>query len=497
MIATIIMTNKTPATVSRVAATFAEAGYEAYAVGGYIRDRLLGRPTADLDIAVKRNALEAGRLLAAALGGTFVCLDAVNRIARITLREDESHWQVDLATFDGTIYEDLARRDFTINAMATPLAGAADLNYETIIDPFGGRADLDRRLICAVSDSAFRDDPARLMRAVRLAAELGFQLDPGTVALIRRDAATAASVAGERLREELLRLLAVPGSARWLNVLDSLGLLTTIVPELIAARGVEQPGAHYWDVYQHSLNTVAAVEFVLREGFWEHANIGLLSDIPWTESVAASFAAPVSTGSTRGTLLKLAALLHDIAKPETKSLDEQGFAHFLGHPSRGSEISTALMERLRFSARETGFVSTVVTDHLRPSQMSHEGMPTHRAIYRFFRDTGDAGIPILYLALADYLATHGPDLDLTDWRRQTSLVDYVMREHSHQDELTAGLARLLDGRDLMAAFDLLPGKTVGDLLAALTEAQAAGEITNREQALELARHILESTRRTG
>jgi len=232
--------------LARVGSILTEQGIQAYVVGGFVRDVLLGRDTADIDIAVASDALEIAPEVATALNGKYVLLDKVNRVGRVVLASKAT---LDFSTFKGSIEQDLARRDFTINAMATDLNQLGE-NYRDVqlVDPFNGRGDLEQGIVRSVAEAAFESDPARLLRAVRLAAELGFSIEQKTEAQIRQYSQLIASVAGERVREELVRLLAVSGSAQFLPYLDKLGLLTAIIPELAQSRGVEQPNEHFWDV---------------------------------------------------------------------------------------------------------------------------------------------------------------------------------------------------------------------------------------------------------
>ncbi len=275
-----------------------------------------------------------------------------------------------------------------------------------------------------------------MLRAVRLAAELGFSLDAQTEAQVRGNCHLISGVAGERVREEFLRLLAVPQSRHFLPYLDELGLITAIIPELAGAKGVKQPKEHFRDVFDHSLETVVAVDFVLRQGAWEYASDEVLAATPWSEVLAQHFSREVSHGSTRRVLLKLAALLHDVAKPQTKAVAEDGRVRFLGHGKLGAAVAAGILERLRFSGKEIKLVEVMVREHLRPGQMSQGGLPTRRAIYRYFRDTEGAGIDILFLSLADHLATRGPKLDLGGWREHTRVVEYVLTQHFEQERVS-------------------------------------------------------------
>ncbi len=186
-------------------------------------------------------------------------------------------------------------------------------------------------------------------------------------------------------------------------------------------------------MFGHSLETVRAVDFLLRKGYLEYADDRVLEYVPWSEKLKKHFSAEVSEGSTRASLLKIAGLLHDIAKPETKFLDEEDRLRFFGHADLGAETSSAIMERLRFSSKEIKLIEIMVRHHMRPLQMGHDGeMPTHRAIYRYFRDTGDAAIDTLFLSLADHLSARGPDLNLENWDEHARLVDYILTRRFQQ-----------------------------------------------------------------
>jgi len=473
-----------------------EKGVPGYLVGGFLRDVLLARDTADIDIALDADALAVAPQAAEALGGKYIPLDEASGVGRVVLPARKrtagiKRWQIDFSTLKGNIQQDLAERDFTIDAMAIELGKAAQAAVDSagFIDPFGGRDDLRQRTVRAVSDSAFQADAARLIRAVRLAAELGFHIDSATETLIRRDSLLIAGVAGERTREELLRLLALSGAGRQLAYLDELGLLTALIPELAPTRGVDQPRVHVWDVFDHSIQTVSAVEFLLREGSFEYAGEELLDMVPWSARLSRYFDREVGSGSTRRSLLKLAALLHDIAKPATKTIDDDGRARFLGHPLEGAACAAAILERLRFSKREIKLVALLVKYHLRPLQMSHEGMPTRRAIYRYFRDTGDAGVDLLFLCLADHLATRGRFIDLRQWQEHARMTEYVLDRHFEEESLTVP-PKLIDGHDVMDIFGLSPGPELGALLEKLHESQAAGEVTTRQQAIEYIKSLI-------
>jgi len=469
-----------------------ERQIEAYLVGGFIRDTLMGRSTADIDVAIAADVLKTGPEMAAELGGKYVLLDDVNKIARIVLFQqfpDRDQWYIDLSALAGDIRKDLARRDFTIDAMAIELKSLIENPAKfKVIDPFGGGNDLKRRSIKTVVNSAFESDPVRLLRAVRLAAELDFNITPQTEMLIRSNHSLISKVAGERVREELLRILVTSTAGDRMRFLDDTGLLPVIIPEIEATRGVEQPVEHHWDVLNHSLETVRAVDFLLRQGSWEYGSTEILEQVPWSEEVRCHFSSEISNGSTRASLLKLAALLHDIAKPETKIISNNRL-RFFGHAERGAEIAAGILERLRFSNKEIKLVELMVRYHLRPTQMSHEGMPTTRAIYRYYRDTGNSGIDILFLSLADHLAARGPGLDAAQWNWHAGQVNCIISNCSRRESVI-NPPKLIDGHDLINMFGLKPGPKIREILEEVREAQAAGELITREETLSYVKNRL-------
>jgi poly(A) polymerase len=509
------------ATLAKISHLLAVRKKQGYIVGGFVRDWLLKRETNDIDIAVNGDAITIAREVAREIGGKFVLLDDANNIARVVIVEDEqpggpsqnpespaTEWHFDFSPFTGDIESDLARRDFTINAMALELSRFVAASTSTtsssrksasppaekrfslkLIDPFSGREDLRDKIVRGVSEQIFETDAARLLRAVRLAAELDFTIEPNTESLISRYSQAVTEVPGERVREELLRLLNPPRAAYYLRYLDKLGLLFALIPELAEGKGVEQPTVHFWDVFEHSLQTVAAVEFLIRESDWEYSNEDTLSTAPWSEAIDRHLSQEVSSGSNHKVLLKLAGLFHDIAKPMTKSIDDTGRARFLGHTKQGAAMTATILERLRFSNREIRLVESFVYHHLRPAQMANDELPTQRAIYRYFRDTDEGGIDILFLALADYLASRGPLVSMEEWKKHCQLVNYIMVEHDKQQAKILPV-KLIDGNDIMNTFDLAPGSLIGKLLAMVNEAHASGELSTREEALALVQREL-------
>ena len=459
-------------------------------MGGCVRDAVLGLTPKDLDVAVPADPHVLGRDLAQVLGAAFVALSPEHGVARIVVPASVSapRLTIDLSNFSGSIEADLARRDFTINALALPRSHWLSEDWrDGLLDPFQGRQDLARKQVKAVARDIYQQDPGRLLRTVRVAARLRFKIAPETARLAQQEAPRIAAVSGERLRDEFLAILAGDGAHAQLEILDRLDLLCRIVPELAHTKGVTQPKAHhYWDVWGHLLHAVAAAEAVTGG----HQNSAIYSMVPWTPELQAYFQQEVCDGHQRRTVLKLAALFHDIAKPQTKGPDATGRIRFLGHSELGAEMASRRLAALRVSSRGISMVRAMIEEHLRPFQMRQGAeMPTPRAVYRYFRDLGDVAVDTLYLSMADYLAAKGPELSLERWAGHARMIGHIL-QGSAPVPGPAQPQRLVDGGQLMRYLNLSPGPQVGRLLELIAEAQAVGEISTQAEALALAARAL-------
>lgn len=474
--------------IARVRELLDERSIEGYLAGGTVRDAIMGRESDDIDIVVGASPCDLGPDFATKLNGKFIPLDEVNDIVRVALY-NEAPLHIDFAKMRGSITDDLGRRDFTIDAMAVSLRNIRKFK-NSIIDPFDGRSDIESRVVRSIGEGSFQEDPIRLLRAVRLAAEFGFTIDAGTVAQIKRHSTLIKRVAAERVRDELCRIVAAPKAAESLRLLDALDLLMVIFPELSETRGAEQPKEHFWDVLQHSFETVAAIEFLLHIAGSQYFADDILSFSPWSAELKQYFEGEVAGGRSRGVLLKLAGLLHDIAKPRTRIFEESGRMRFFGHSQEGAIIVKDVIERLKFSAREREMACRMVEHHLRPGQLARDNeLPTPRAIYRYFRDTGDVAIDTIFLNLADHLAARGPMIECDKWREHADTLRYVIEERFKEDTIVKP-PKLIDGNDIIDKYDLTPGPQIGKLLEAVREAQASGEVTTKEEALLLVQRLI-------
>jgi putative nucleotidyltransferase with HDIG domain len=480
-----------------VHALAAERGVRVWPVGGAVRDVLLGRPLHDWDFAVDRGAMKLARAVADALGGAYYPLDEERDTGRVVLVE-EGGTRLDLdfaALRGGSLEVDLLARDFTINALALDQMGV-------LIDVTGGLADLEGGCVRAVSDQAFQDDPLRLLRAVRMASDLGFEIEPQTAAWMQHDAHLLTEPSAERVRDEFVRTLSLPGAAASLERLDAFGLLALVLPELDSLKGVEQSPPHRYDAWRHTLTTVDVLEGIVAAVCSNDFGRSSRADVPSTAwgdlaralgqfsgNVADHLAVEVSSGHDRSQLLKLAALLHDVGKLKTQSEEDDGRIHFYNHELVGAQMAAARMQELRFSRDEVERVRTIVGAHMRPAHLARAGDLARRAIYRFFRATSCGGVDVVLLCLADHLATWGADLQEARWARRLEVAETLLTHWFERYEETVEPSPLITGSELMAELGLEPGPRIGRLLRTLQEAQAAGEVHTREEALALARRI--------
>lgn len=428
-----------------------------------MRDLLLGRQPADLDIAVAGDPAGYARAIADRTATRVVAMgkpgQSVYRVASREMLIDVSPLKND------RIEDDLEARDFTVNAMAWDLGALA------LVDPLDGRGDLAARCIRMVAPHAFENDPLRLLRAYRMAAALGFDIEDDTRKAVRQAVPLIRRPAGERIRVELLQLLGCPDSTRLIEMMAADGLLTALFPEMQAMIGCRQNEHHDFDVFEHTLRAYAALEALINQG----------------AAISASLAGRYTEATPTAAVLKYAMLLHDIGKPASRRVDANGRVRFLGHAGRSSEMAASISQRLRLSRQEVQQAETIIRQHLRPLDLfaAHRRQAAGpKAINRFFRDSAPWSVDILLHALGDRRGKRKvapDDDDFTDF--VAGLIDY----HEETYQTARAAAPLLSGHDLMRHFDLATGPVIGELLAQVEEERLAGSLKTREAALEFVR----------
>ncbi len=470
-----------------------------YLVGGAVRDALLERPTHDLDFALPGNALKIAAQVADRLGAAYFPLADEPRTGRVVLiLGDDDRATLDFASFRGPDLEgDLRARDFTINAMAV----AVDA-LDQVIDPLGGGADLHQRTLRTCQPDSFQNDPLRILRAVRLATALSLHILPETRDQLRQALPMLDQVSPERVRDELFRILESPLPATAFQALDLLGVLDVVLPELVKLKGVPQSPPHISDVFSHTLQTLTRLAGLLSLLSPVHdpdqsgdLMMGLAAGKigRYRQEINAHLDTALTPDRPLRPLLFFAALLSRCGQTTNPARRRRtAGSAFTTIRKLGAEISARLAERLRLSNAEKNRLVTIVRHHMRPLLLAQTGkLPTRRAIYRFFRDTGPAGVDICLLSLADTLATYGPTLPQDIWSDHLDVVRALLEAWWEKRQERVEPAALVRGEDLIRDLQMAPGPDMGLLLERLREAQACGEIKTQAEALALAREWLE------
>lgn len=461
--------------VAQVRAALAAGGVSrAWLVGGALRDLLAGaaRERPDLDVALPGSGETAARSVARDLGGTAFPLD-----------EAEGSWRVALAaggTVDlvplraATLAEDLAGRDFTVNALAFALLGG-----EGLLDPLGGRADLAAARLRPCSPRALLDDPLRVLRAYRFGAALNLAFAEELPPLLAEAAPRLCSVSPERVRTELFAVLGLPAPGTSLRAMAKDGVLGALFPFLEAWKGFDQGSYHDYDLWEHSLRAAETAGALARNP----------EGLPRPDALSRHLDEEWEAGISRRALLVFVALFHDVAKPETATTDRTGGGErrrFLGHEVRGGQRVRRLLAELRVGRRTAAAAQRLAAAHLRLFQLAAQVPPTRRARLRYLKDLGREVPEALLLSLADELATGPAPRCLAAVRRAAEEVLELFWEQREARPVPP----LLRGRDLVDRLGVAPGPRVGELLRRLEEAERAGEVQNRRQALALARRLV-------
>jgi poly(A) polymerase len=447
---------------------------DAWIVGGALRDALLGRPVVDVDLAVTGEEEGAARRVADVTGGPAFPLS--ERFDTWRALSADRDWHVDVTSLRGEgIEADLGARDFTVNAIALPLAGGE------LLDPHGGAGDAGERVLRAVSGNAFTDDPIRILRAARLGAELGFEVEPRTLKLAREASQLAAEPAGERQFAELRGIVTGPDPLRGLALLDELAATAAVLPELAALRGVEQNPYHHLDVHGHTLE-------VLRRWLEVESNLAEIVGSDLAPEVAELLAEQLADELDRRGGIRFATLVHDLGKPAVRSVTEGGRIMFLGHDVEGVEIVRALCGRLRTSRRLSAYLESLTLNHLRLGFLVHARPLSRREVYEYLKGTDPESVDVTLLTVADRLATQGE-------RTRPEAIDAHLA--LAREMIAEALAWRREGRprspirgdELASEVGIERGAELGRLLEEIEAAVFVGEVSTRDDAIAFARAL--------
>jgi poly(A) polymerase len=450
---------------------------DAWIVGGSLRDALLGRPVVDVDLAVAGEEKAIARRIADVAGGPAFPLS--ERFDTWRAESADRSWHVDVTSLRGeSIEADLAHRDFAVNAIAQPLDGGEPL------DPYDGRSDAAGALLRVVSDHSFSDDPIRMLRAARLASGLGFEIAPTTLELARRDSELAAEPAGERQFAELRGIVTGPDPLRGLALLDELGVTAVVLPELDALRGVEQNPYHHLDVHGHTLD-------VLRCWLEVERDVARVVGAELAPEVEALLDEPLADEMTRREGIRLAALVHDLGKPQVRQVTGEGRVLFMGHDTAGVEIVREMCRRFRTSRRMSSYLELMTLNHLRLGFLVHARPLSRREVYEYLRGTEPESVDLTLLTVADRLATQGE-------RTKQEAID------AHLGLAREMIAEALEwrregpprspirGDELASELGIERGPDLGMLIEEIEAAVFARDVNTRDDAIALARTIHDS-----
>jgi len=481
---------------------------DAYYVGGVVRDALLKKPSGDIDLALPKNRVkEAALTLAKHLKAAAFEMDAEFGVWRLVTRKE--NLQIDLTAFQGKdLREDLLRRDFTLNALAYPVDAPLSIQIQTgkgqkaqvrlkklqqkfLIDFKGGAKDLAAREIKLNGPHVLQEDPVRMLRAFRHAAELKFSLSPSVLRQIKKDAPLVVQAAGERIHEELNRLFQTPRAYENILLMEKTGLLTALFPLLEEQRTCAQCYYGKGGVLKHTLDCFRREEWLLEN---------LHKAFPKYHKKLA----PIVQNKA---LFKMAVLLHDIAKPATAKVQGDRLRFFY-HEQKGAQMARKILDNLHYSKADNRLICGMIAEHLRPSNLASNDVITDRGAYKFFRDLGDAALPMLLLCWADYtsyitdaqlrriLPKSADKLMSIETAKKTANVGKTLR---HMQVLSLLFkkyfdspkkikpSKLLDGREVMQILNLPSSPLIGELLEALAVAQVEGAVTDKASAEEFIR----------
>lgn len=450
----------------------------AWIVGGTVRDALLGREVVDLDLAVDGDPEAAARAIAKPANGVAFQLSEQFGAWRVHARS--GGFTFDVSPLQGpTIEDDLGRRDFAVNAIALPLDGGDP------IDPHGGIPDIERRCLRvlggdSVASSSYGADSLRPLRLARLATELGFEPDERTERLTLEAAHSVTQASPERIFGELRRLMVADRAVDGLELADRLGLTAAVLPEVSALHGVEQSHYHHLDVHGHTIE-------VLREQLAIERDPSAVFGDELAARLETLLQEPLADEMTRAQALRLAALLHDIAKPATRRVLDDGRVSFIGHDTVGEEVISSICRRLRTSERLREFLGAIARNHLRLGFLVHERPLSRAAIYGYLSKCSPVEVEVTILSCADRLATRGRNAEEAI-AKHVELARELMGPAL--DWRASGPPKpALRGDDLARELDLTPGPELGELMRALAEAAYTGEATTADEAVAYARRL--------
>lgn len=438
---------------------------EGYLVGGSVRDLLMGKSYLDRDIAIK-NAYDFARRLEERFNATFIELDAENKIYRLVL-EDKINY-LDISEIQGkNIEEDLARRDFTINAIAINLSSG------DVIDPFNGQIDIKNKIIRHIKDTNFTDDPLRILRAFRFASIMGFDITKETKYCIDKYKHLLLNPAKERINYELMKLFGGYNCSNVLLKMDEFGILEEIFPCINDMKKVPPNTHHHLDLFNHVVETVRNID-----------NLYLNSN----ELVKNHLDRIDFGGFPRLNHLKIAGFLHDIGKYSTWTIEESGRHRFIKHDDVGAKMCVSLLRDMKFSKKQIEYISTMIKTHIYPSNVIDAPELNDKVMMRYLRKMEENVIDNIILAKADRLSAQGEAITEEIINKNLAGLDKLLNFYLEKRETMKPLPKLVDGYEVMQILNIKQSPLLGEILNSLKEAQINGDINTKEEALNFVKN---------
>ena len=467
--------------ISEVINLAKETETDVYVVGGYIRDILLKKKSLDIDLVVSEKAESFAKKLAKKINGKCFILHSDLQVYRVAVINNPDLEYIDISLMQGkNIEDDLSRRDFTINALAVKIENFDNIK-KNVIDCFDGIKDLKKKEIKVVSKKVFNDDPLRMLRAFRFASEYNFKISKETLSLIKKSSSKIITVAGERIKNELFRILNNKKSSQYIAAIDECGLLEKMFPVITKMKkSAKNFYYHPKGLFQHCFQTYEALEKIF---------IKLDKYFPQSKDILEQHLnEPFSENVNKKNLLKFIAVFHDCAKPEcAKRMDNK--MRFLGHEELGAKKTAQIMKELKMSNKEIEFAKAIISEHMRPSNLAKSEVITNRAQMRLFRDIKENTPYLLILAMSDWHSyktlkkkIYSPKVLKQQEKSVAKLIlgyyDFVNNKPKD---------KIIDGNILMKELKLKPGKIIGELLQYINNAYEEGRIKDKTQALKYAK----------
>ena len=449
---------------------------KAYLVGGFLRDIYLKKrkDLRDFDFCIEKNTFDFAKEFKKLTSSKLIILDEEKNCYRVVLKNKDKIYTYDFTEIKGqTLKEDLLTRDFVINTLSVDIT---NLPKVKVLDIYGARRDLEKKVIRVLHGQVLKDDPLRILRAFSFSVNYGFHIEKKTEALLKKSKKLLKNVSGERINEELFKILDSVNSFRAIKKMSQLYIIDEIIPYISQQRGVFQGPYHHRDVWGHSLETLFRFELLYQRRLVHNKEIIEYLNRDLTNKHKLIH------------ILKLACLLHDIGKPLAKN-EKDKKTIFHTHEKIGRDLVDEIATKIRLSFKEKETLKRLIFWHLRPGYLADQFYPSQRAIYRFFRDTQDEGLAVILLSVSDWRATRGPLVDtkkrVKHERVMFKLVNYYFKERKKRP-----LPKLVDGFDIMRRFKLEPSPLIGKILKKIREEQALGRIVTKIDGYRVAKRMV-------